>query len=510
MMPVSINTWRAHTGGFHHKGVHRFVFRQGFSNEVFTALLVPAPPLGFLLLYFTILSTLVYPFKSEKMNLGVGRLPLMVVWWDIVPLWYLLILAGDVEVNPGYSVVHLNGRLSFGFWNLNSLLAREGCKISQIEAMQSCNSFDLFGCCETWLNDKTADNATKVDGFFEVPFRADSPLANTHPRGGVCLFYKENVPITQRKDLQLIPECIVAQITLKNNAKMFFVLAYRSPSQSSEELKDFMAKLALMTETMNKEKPCLIAYTGDFNARSPILWDGEATENSAGKQMVDFCISNDYEQIVDEPTHLPDDGTDTCIDLILTNKSSAFVDCGVLRSPDPACKHQIVKGKINLHVPPPPKYKRKIWEYGKGNQREFRNELGSINWANIFLGKTVNQMAETFTSMFLEIAQKHVPSKIITVCDKDAPWITDEVKTAIRRNKRVYRKWVKKGRIKEEKNKINIIQNETNSIISKAKRAYTDNLGKKLCDPNCGQKVFWSFYKRLLNNKKEHKYPTHI
>ena len=88
-------------------------------------------------------------------------------------------------------------------------------------------------------------------------------------------------------------------------------------------------------------------------------------------------------------------------------------------------------------------------------------------------------MAETFTSMFLEIAQKHVPSKIITVCDKDAPWITDEVKTAIRRNKRVYRKWVKKGRIKEEKNKINRIQNETNSIISKAKRAYTDNLGKK-------------------------------
>ena len=101
--------------------------------------------------------------------------------------------------------------------------------------------------------------------------------------------------------------------------------------------------------------------------------------------------------------------------------------------------------------PPPPKYKRKIWEYNKGNQREFRNELGSKNWAQIFSNKTVNQMAEAFTSTFLGIAQKHVPSKIITVCDKDAPWITDEVKTAIRRNKRVYRKWLKKGRIKEEK-----------------------------------------------------------
>ena len=27
-------------------------------------------------------------------------------------------------------------------------------------------------------------------------------------------------------------------------------------------------------------------------------------------------------------------------------------------------------------------------------------------------------------------------------------------------------------------------------------------MSKKLSDPNCGQKVFWSSYKRLLNNKK--------
>ena len=30
--------------------------------------------------------------------------------------------------------------------------------------------------------------------------------------------------------------------------------------------------------------------------------------------------------------------------------------------------------------------------------------------------------------------------------DKDSPWITSKVKTAIRRNSRVYRKWVNRGR----------------------------------------------------------------
>ncbi len=116
-------------------------------------------------------------------------------------------------------------------------------------------------------------------------------------------------------------------------------------------------------------------------------------------------------------------------------------------------------------------------------------------------------MVEAFTKIFLEIAERHVPSKIITVYDKDAPWITDTVKTAIRRNKRVYRKWAKNGRNKEEKNKINRIQNETNILISEAKRTYTENLSKKLCDPNCGQKVFWSSYKRLLNNNKNTNIP---
>ena len=32
--------------------------------------------------------------------------------------------------------------------------------------------------------------------------------------------------------------------------------------------------------------------------------------------------------------------------------------------------------------------------------------------------------------------------------------------------------------------------------------SYIENLGKKAPDPNTGSKNFWSFYKRLINNKK--------
>ena len=40
-------------------------------------------------------------------------------------------------------------------------------------------------------------------------------------------------------------------------------------------------------------------------------------------------------------------------------------------------------------------------------------------------------MALLFTDVFLDIISKHIPNKIITCSDKDAPW-TPLVKTAIK------------------------------------------------------------------------------
>ena len=64
---------------------------------------------------------------------------------------------------------------------------------------------------------------------------------------------------------------------------------------------------------------------------------------------------------------------------------------------------------------------------------------------------------------------RNIPNKVITCNDKDAPWITNEVKTAIKRNVRVHRKWVVRGRILEERGHIRSVQNETNRIIKKPK-----------------------------------------
>ena len=100
-----------------------------------------------------------------------------------------------------------------------------------------------------------------------------------------------------------------------------------------------------------KENPNIIIINGDFNAHSPFIWENETTQSAEGKAVADFCIKNSLEQIIDEATHMPNDHTQTCIDLIMTNQPFLFVDKGVIPFPDPLLKHQIMNGKLNFSAP---------------------------------------------------------------------------------------------------------------------------------------------------------------
>ena len=77
----------------------------------------------------------------------------------------------------------------------------------------------------------------------------------------------------------------------------------------------------------------------------------------------------------------------------------------------------------------------------------------------------------------------------------DAPWITPE----IRRNPRVYRKWVKRGRNANDHGNVRKIQNSTNKLILEAKQSYFEKFGHRLSDPQTGQNYFWTASRTTRN-----------
>ena len=208
------------------------------------------------------------------------------------------------------------------------------------------------------------------------------------------------------------------------------------------------------------------------------------------------------EELINEPTHIRDDGSQSCIDLIYTDQPYIFTETGVLPSLDSHSKHNIIHGSLNFHTPCPPPYKRKVWDYKTAKIDLIRKELLNTNWQSLFLDLNANEMGLVFTDTLLSIFSRHISNKIIICNDKDAPWITPKVKSAIRRNSRVYSKWVKRGRKPIDHDKVREVQNLTNKLIHDAKQSYYEKLGNKLSDPQTGHKNFWTAFKRITNKKK--------
>ena len=177
------------------------------------------------------------------------------------------------------------------------------------------------------------------------------------------------------------------------------------------------------------------------NSRPSLFWDGDS-ENQEGRCFNNFLLSNNLEELINEPTHIRDDGSQSCTDLICTDQPNYFSQTGVLPSLDPHSKHNIIHGSLNLSLPSPPPYKRMIWNFKSAKTNLIRAEIRNTKWEQLFRGRDPNKMCDTFTEKLFDIFSRHIENKIITCNDKDAPWITPEVKSVIRRNSRVYRKWV--------------------------------------------------------------------
>ena len=71
---------------------------------------------------------------------------------------------------------------------------------------------------------------------------------------GVCFYFKDSLEIRQRKDLQILDECIISELTI-GRKKIFFVVVYRSPSQNAESFYSFIERLELITQNLKDKRP---------------------------------------------------------------------------------------------------------------------------------------------------------------------------------------------------------------------------------------------------------------
>ena len=82
---------------------------------------------------------------------------------------------------------------------------------------------------------------------------------------GVCIYYKKTLPLTVINVVSYLNE--YKRFKLKIGQKLCsFIIFYRSPSQTRDEMEEFKDNLELNLDLADQNNPYLAVILGNFNA----------------------------------------------------------------------------------------------------------------------------------------------------------------------------------------------------------------------------------------------------
>ena len=240
-------------------------------------------------------------------------------------LYILLItLSGDVELNPGPKLTTAQ-TLSICHWNLNVICAHNFAKLHFLKAYVSVYKFDIICLSETYLDSNLDDESLEISGYFLI--RSDHP--SNKKRGGICIYYKNFLPL-KITGVRLLEECIAFDLIISNKLCSFIAL-YRSPSQPQDDFATFSDNFEMTLDLVSKENPFLVVVLSDFNAKQ---WHGKDSSSSEGISVDSITSQFGLHQIINEPTHILENSS-SCIDLIFTSQPNLSVESGTQPSLHP-------------------------------------------------------------------------------------------------------------------------------------------------------------------------------
>ena len=230
--------------------------------------------------------------------------------------------------------------------------------------------------------------------------------------------------------------------------------------------------------------------TGDFNCRNSnwYLGDPVTPQGARAKALTSFYGLN---QLIKTPTHLLQNSA-TCIDLVFTNQPHLVMESGAHSSLSTTCHYEIVFAKLNLKAEYPPPYEHVFWDYSRADKASVNRAINAIDWDELFANKTVESQISELNDLLLSIYSNYIPNKTVLCDDKDPPWMTNGIRTAIEMKNNAYNYYVR----------LENLTTELSNLIRDTKTEYHSKLAAKLVNPSTSAKTYWSTFKTFANGRK--------
>ena len=215
-------------------------------------------------------------------------------------------------------------------------------------------------------------------------------------------------------------------------------------AEFDDEFSNFCDDLEITLSNLNQETPLCSIVLGDFNARNK-KWLVTDNNNGPGVELDKLFSLTGFTQLIKDPTNLEPNKQQTCIDLIFTNQTNLITNSGVHPSLFETCHHQILFVKIDLKFYLPPPYEREVWSYNLAQVEQINRAVSLFDWHGALSSLDVNEQVDLFNETLLNIFRNFIPNKTIKHNSKDPPWVSQEIKTSLRKKARLYKKFRRDG-----------------------------------------------------------------
>ncbi len=417
----------------------------------------------------------------------------------------LIKLSNDIGENPGPALTSNNKPIKICQVNMRSIVAELDSnykqlnerppKVIELDAFCHDNDVSILGISETWCNDTHTDKLVGLETLPKIWRRDRTDRAG----GGLALYATNDTNVKRLPDIEPTDSeimCFEYQLPNKLNKFAFLCLCYRPKER---DIIDFCADILDIMDYISDKGYYNTMFIGDFNCKLRD-WCPTDISNVQGEILKAFLDQNGYEQLVNFPTRfdIPNNRS-SCLDYIITN-GSTFVQQIDSFGPIANCDHIPIICSITCKTPKLLCYKRHVWNFKKGDFEKLNRLLNEFPWDQIFITDDINDIVDTWTDTFIELAKECIPYTEILVRPSDLPYMTSALRSLIRRKDRMFKLWAKTLR-PDHREYYENLRNESCSALRKAERGYISEQCEKLkIDKNTSN--WWDCIKKLCCFKK--------
>ena len=398
---------------------------------------------------------------------------------------------GSPHESPGLSVDGGSVSFKIHFTNIRGLASNH----ASVEQHLATSSPNLLLLSET----QVARDAS--DSTFQIP--QYNLVSRFRYRGGVCAYYNINTPVARLLELESVNfDAIWLKICLPT--KTLIICFCYCPYSNFNHL-PFFQYLTTCHESLQTSHPnAEILYIGDFNVHHT-EWLSSNHTDMGGREAYNFSLLHDLEQIIQQPTRVPDrhDQSPNILDLFFTSNPHLYNPS--ISSPLGSSDHCLVAVNTSFSPPPSlPPTSRKLWHHGRTQRLELSSFYSDFPWDEFFRSGDPSRAALDISETIVAGMEAYIPFTIKTF-SPTKPWFDHACLRAVEARERAYQAHIQSRSAFTHRAFI-AARNRCGAKIRRAKKSFVMRKKNRLT-ASPSNNSFWSMARNISNNFCKSNFP---